>query len=113
MPLETIADCSTSLAAPGNERGVNRVRRWSCRPPARPRWAVVLGEPLWQTRARIPLSSRELGSTEIYANGIVHFPNGRFVTVVGDGDLYIIQTAHVEGQGVWTWEPRMPCRKAS
>ena len=42
--------------------------------------------------ARIPLPPRELGSTEIYANAIVHSPNGRFVTVVGDGE-YIIYTS--------------------
>jgi len=42
--------------------------------------------------ARIPLPPRELGSTKIYANAIVHSPNGRFVTVVGDGE-YIIYTA--------------------
>ena len=42
--------------------------------------------------ARIPLPPRELGSTEIYTNAIIHSPNGRFVTVVGDGE-YIIYTA--------------------
>jgi coatomer subunit beta' len=42
--------------------------------------------------ARIPLPPRELGSTEIYANAIIHSPTGRFVTVVGDGE-YIIYTA--------------------
>ena len=39
--------------------------------------------------ARIPLPPRELGSTKLYANAIVHPPNGRFVTVVGDGEHII------------------------
>ncbi|TFK63457.1 coatomer protein [Pluteus cervinus] len=41
---------------------------------------------------KIPLSVKELGSTEIFATSLVHSPNGRFVTVVGDGE-YIIYTA--------------------
>lgn len=41
---------------------------------------------------RLPLSVRELGSTEIFATSLQHSPNGRFVTVVGDGE-YIIYTA--------------------
>ncbi|KAI5120315.1 hypothetical protein M0805_000375 [Coniferiporia weirii] len=41
---------------------------------------------------RLPLSIRELGTTEIYATSLQHSPNGRFVTVVGDGE-YIIYTA--------------------
>lgn len=41
---------------------------------------------------RIPLSSREIGSSEIFATSLSHSPNGRFVTVVGDGE-YIIYTA--------------------
>ncbi|KAJ8518398.1 hypothetical protein ONZ45_g4537 [Pleurotus djamor] len=42
--------------------------------------------------ARIPLSVKEIGSTEVFATSIFHSPNGRFVTVVGDGE-YIIYTA--------------------
>ncbi|KAG1738747.1 coatomer WD associated region-domain-containing protein [Suillus lakei] len=41
---------------------------------------------------RIPLSIKEIGTTEIFATGLLHSPNGRFVTVVGDGE-YIIYTA--------------------
>jgi len=41
---------------------------------------------------RIPLSIKELGTTEIYATSLNHSPNGRFVTVVGDGE-YIVYTA--------------------
>ena len=41
---------------------------------------------------RIPVSTREIGSTEIYATSLQHSPNGRFITVVGD-DEYIIYTA--------------------
>ena len=42
--------------------------------------------------ARIPLPPRELTSTEIYANTIIHSPNGGFVTIVGDGE-YVICTS--------------------
>ncbi|OBZ70384.1 Coatomer subunit beta' [Grifola frondosa] len=41
---------------------------------------------------RIPLSIKELGTTEIFATSLNHSPNGRFVTVVGDGE-YIVYTA--------------------
>ncbi|CAL1699921.1 unnamed protein product [Somion occarium] len=41
---------------------------------------------------RIPLSIKELGTTEIYSTSLCHSPNGRFVTVVGDGE-YIVYTA--------------------
>ena len=42
--------------------------------------------------SRISLSIKELGSTEIFPTSLNHSPNGRFVTVVGDGE-YIIYTA--------------------
>lgn len=42
--------------------------------------------------ARLALSVRDLGTTEIFASALAHSPNGRFVTVVGDGE-YIIYTA--------------------
>jgi coatomer subunit beta' len=41
---------------------------------------------------RLSLSGKEIGSTELFANALVHSPNGRFVTVVGDGE-YITYTA--------------------
>ena len=41
---------------------------------------------------RIPLAIKELGTTEIFPTTITHSPNGRFVTVVGDGE-YIVYTA--------------------
>ena len=41
---------------------------------------------------RIPLSIKELGTTEVFATSLTHSPNGRFVTVVGDGE-YIVYTA--------------------
>jgi len=41
---------------------------------------------------RIHVSIKEIGTTEIFATALVHSPNGRFVTVVGDGE-YIIYTA--------------------
>lgn len=42
--------------------------------------------------ARVPVTLKELGSTEVFPTSIQHSPNGRFVTVVGDGE-YIIYTA--------------------
>ena len=41
---------------------------------------------------RIPLALKELGTTELFPTSIMHSPNGRFVTVVGDGE-YIVYTA--------------------
>jgi coatomer subunit beta' len=41
---------------------------------------------------RLPLSLKELGTTEIFPTSLSHSPNGRFVTVVGDGE-YIVYTA--------------------
>ncbi|KIY66325.1 Coatomer, beta' subunit [Cylindrobasidium torrendii FP15055 ss-10] len=41
---------------------------------------------------RIPIAYKEIGSTEIFATSLIHSPNGRFVTVVGDGE-YITYTA--------------------
>lgn len=38
------------------------------------------------------VASRELGNTEVYAQTLQHSPNGRFVTVCGDGE-YIIYTS--------------------
>lgn len=41
---------------------------------------------------RLALPPKELGSTEVYPSTLQHSPNGRFVTVCGDGE-YIIYTA--------------------
>lgn len=41
---------------------------------------------------RIPLAIKELGTTEIFSTSLSHSPNGRFITVVGDGE-YIVYTA--------------------
>ncbi|ODV96815.1 hypothetical protein PACTADRAFT_65370 [Pachysolen tannophilus NRRL Y-2460] len=40
----------------------------------------------------IPLPKKELGTVEIFPTSLKHSPNGRFVTVTGDGE-YIIYTA--------------------
>ncbi|KAJ8083114.1 Coatomer subunit beta' [Marasmius tenuissimus] len=42
--------------------------------------------------ARLPVPTKEIGSTEVFASSIIHSSNGRFVTVVGDGE-YITYTA--------------------
>lgn len=58
----------------------------------------------------IPLSPKEIGSTEVFPTSLTHSPNGRFVTVVGDGE-YIIYTAlawrnKAFGNGVsFAWAP--------
>ncbi|KAI9695479.1 MAG: hypothetical protein M1820_008581 [Bogoriella megaspora] len=41
---------------------------------------------------RLTLPSKDLGSTELYPQSLLHSPNGRFVAVCGDGE-YIIYTA--------------------
>jgi coatomer subunit beta' len=52
----------------------------------------ALGEEAITDGARLPLSPKEIGTTEVFATSLLHSPNGRFVTVVGDGE-YIIYTA--------------------
>ncbi|GAA5944224.1 coatomer subunit beta' [Sporobolomyces koalae] len=41
---------------------------------------------------QLAVAARELGNTEVYASSLQHSPNGRFVTVCGDGE-YIIYTS--------------------
>ena len=41
---------------------------------------------------QISLSIKEIGTTEILVNALLHSPNGHSVTIVGDGE-YIIYTA--------------------
>lgn len=41
---------------------------------------------------RLPLAAKDLGSCDLYPQTLVHNPNGRFVTVCGDGE-FIIYTA--------------------
>lgn len=41
---------------------------------------------------KITLSTKDLGSCEVYPQTLSHSPNGRFVVVCGDGE-YIIYTA--------------------
>ena len=48
--------------------------------------------PSFTDGSQLPLSTKEIGSTEIFATSLLHSPNGRFVTVVGDGE-YIIYTS--------------------
>ncbi|OXG44894.1 coatomer beta' subunit [Cryptococcus neoformans Bt120] len=48
-------------------------------------------EPL-EDGQRVPLPLRDLGTTEVYPQSLQHSPNGRFVTVCGDGE-YIIYTS--------------------
>ena len=41
---------------------------------------------------KLPLAVKELGSADLYPQSLQHSPNGRFVSVCGDGE-YIIYTA--------------------
>ncbi|GLB34322.1 putative the coatomer is a cytosolic protein complex that binds to dilysine motifs and reversibly associates with Golgi non- clathrin-coated vesicles, which further mediate biosynthetic protein transport from the ER, via the Golgi up to the trans Golgi network [Lyophyllum shimeji] len=60
--------------------------------------------------ARIALSVKEIGTTEVFAQSLMHSPNGRFVTVVGDGE-HITYTAlawrnKAFGNGIsFAWAP--------
>ncbi|EIN11093.1 coatomer beta' subunit [Punctularia strigosozonata HHB-11173 SS5] len=53
---------------------------------------ATLSEDAAPEGSRVPISAKELGSTELFAAQILHSPNGRFVAVVGDGE-YIVYTA--------------------
>ncbi|KAF4164319.1 hypothetical protein CNMCM6936_009323 [Aspergillus lentulus] len=50
------------------------------------------GDPSIKDGAPLSLPTKELGSCEIYPQTLSHSPNGRFVSVCGDGE-YIIYTA--------------------
>ncbi|KAF2836124.1 COPI vesicle coat beta [Patellaria atrata CBS 101060] len=60
---------------------------------------------------RLTLPSKDLGSTDLYPQSLIHSPNGRFVAVCGDGE-YIVYTAlalrnHAFGSAldfVWAWK---------
>ena len=63
---------------------------------------------------RIPLATKDLGSSDVYPQSLKHSPNGRFVSVCGDGE-YVIYTALAWrnksfGQGlefVWSYDSSM------
>lgn len=54
--------------------------------------AVIKGNEKLKDAERLTLPTKDLGSTEIYPQSLLHSPNGRFVAVCGDGE-YIIYTA--------------------
>lgn len=54
--------------------------------------AVIKGSENLKDSERLTLPTKDLGSTEIYPQSLLHSPNGRFVAVCGDGE-YIIYTA--------------------
>jgi hypothetical protein len=41
---------------------------------------------------RLPLAVKDLGSSDLYPQSLQHNPNGRFVTVCGDGE-FVVYTA--------------------
>ncbi|CCF56134.1 hypothetical protein KAFR_0A06990 [Kazachstania africana CBS 2517] len=54
--------------------------------------AVIRGNEQVEEGEPISLQSKELGSVDVFPQSLAHSPNGRFVTVVGDGE-YVIYTA--------------------
>ncbi|CCH45676.1 Coatomer subunit beta [Wickerhamomyces ciferrii] len=54
--------------------------------------SVIKGNEQVEDGETLPLSSKDLGSVEIFPSSLKHSPNGRFVTVTGDGE-FIIYTA--------------------
>lgn len=54
--------------------------------------AVIRGNEQVEENEPLSLQTKELGSVDVFPQTLVHSPNGRFVTVVGDGE-YVIYTA--------------------
>lgn len=54
--------------------------------------SVIKGSDQLKDGERLTLPSKDLGSTELYPQALLHSSNGRFVAVCGDGE-YIIYTA--------------------
>ena len=69
---------------------------------------------------RIPMGVKDLGSSDVYPQSLQHSPNGRFVSVCGDGE-YVIYTALAwrnksYGQGlefVWSYDSSMYATRES
>lgn len=58
-----------------------------------PPYAQALGADYeMQDGERLPLAVKDLGSSDLYPQSLQHNPNGRFVTVCGDGE-YVVYTA--------------------
>ncbi|KAH8880251.1 putative coatomer subunit beta [Thozetella sp. PMI_491] len=54
--------------------------------------AILKSDPTIKDSDPITLTTKELGTCEVYPNTLTHSPNGRFVALAGDGE-YIIYTA--------------------
>ncbi|EDO19389.1 hypothetical protein Kpol_1002p36 [Vanderwaltozyma polyspora DSM 70294] len=54
--------------------------------------AVIRGNEEVEEGEPLALQTKELGSVDVFPQTLAHSPNGRFVTVVGDGE-YVIYTA--------------------
>ncbi|CAI4062099.1 hypothetical protein N7582_002046 [Saccharomyces uvarum] len=54
--------------------------------------AVIRGNEEVEQDEPLSLQTKELGSVDVFPQSLAHSPNGRFVTVVGDGE-YVIYTA--------------------
>lgn len=54
--------------------------------------AVIRGNEDVDQDEPLPLQTKELGSVDVFPQSMSHSPNGRFVTVVGDGE-FVIYTA--------------------
>lgn len=54
--------------------------------------AIIRGNEEVEENEPLSLPTKELGSVDVFPQQLTHSPNGRFVTVVGDGE-YVIYTA--------------------
>lgn len=54
--------------------------------------SVIKGTEGVEDGETLPLSAKDLGAVEVFPSSLKHSPNGRFVTVTGDGE-YIVYTA--------------------
>ena len=70
----------------------------------------TLGDNATAEGNQISLSVKEIGTTEIFATALLHSPNGRFVTVMGNGEyiIYIALAYPLHGRVIQT---RTPCSK--
>ena len=61
-------------------------------PPPHTRMHTLTNSHTQTDGERLPLAVKDLGSSDLYPQSLEHSPNGRFVTVCGDGE-YVIYTA--------------------
>ena len=55
--------------------------------------------------AKPALSPKEIGSTEFFAQSLIHSPNEHFVTIVGEGEYITWQNKSFGNDISFTWSP--------